>query len=300
MLNRLALAAAACCALTTYAHAGDPKFEYGKADEVAKVKKTEYSASAEAGVVFTTGNSETTTASAGLKASRKTGNNKLGVEGSVTYARAGVRVLNDLNGNGTIDNGNEITTAKQVTAESLAGKIRYDRFLTDFNSLYVAVLANRDLPAGKIDSYGGQVGYSRRLYKTKAAEAVGEAGIDFSHEDLVGGDTNDIVSARVFLGYKSEMTTGVTFETSAEALTNLNSESLPTGKDGGFGQDTRVDFKAAISAKIGKNTAFSTSLEAKYDHRPGPLALKELAMGFVPEASSLDTIMKASLIYSFF
>lgn len=286
--------------MASYARAGDPTFEYGKHDEVAKVKKTEYSASAEAGVVFTTGNSETTTATAGLKASRKTGNNKLAVEGSITYARAGVRVLKDENGNGMIDNGNEITTEKQVTAETLAGKIRYDRFLTEFNSVYVAVLANRDLPAGKLDSYGGQVGYSRRLYKSKIAEAVGEGGVDFSHEDLVGGDTNDIVSARLFLGYKSEMSPGVNFETSLEALTNLNAETLPTGKDGSAGQDTRVNFKAAVSAKIGKNTAFSTSIEAKYDHRPGPLALKNLAMGFVPEATALDTIMKASLIYSFF
>jgi len=38
---------------------------------------------------------------------------------------------------------------------------------------------------------------------------------------------------------------------------------------------------------------------AKYDNRPGPLGVKNLAPGFVPEASSLDTIMKASLIYTF-
>ena len=36
------------------------------------------------------------------------------------------------------------------------------------------------------------------------------------------------------------------------------------------------------------------------DPLQGTLALKNLAMGFVPEASSLDTIMKASLIYTIF
>ena len=40
-------------------------------------------------------------------------------------------------------------------------------------------------------------------------------------------------------------------------------------------------------------------LEARFDNRPGPLQVKNLADGFVPEASRLDTIMKASLIYSF-
>ncbi len=48
------------------------------------------------------------------------------------------------------------------------------------------------------------------------------------------------------------------------------------------------------------NLAIQTSVEAKFDNRPGPLKIANLAPGFVPEASSLDTIMKASLIYSFF
>src|SRR5213075_1385036 len=38
-----------------------PKFEFAKAEEVAKVKDVEWTAQAEAGIVFTTGNSETTT-----------------------------------------------------------------------------------------------------------------------------------------------------------------------------------------------------------------------------------------------
>src|SRR5688500_16010700 len=101
MLKRLVVVAAALGAAPAYA--GDPKFEFGKAEEVEKVKETEITASAEVGLVFTTGNSETTTISAGMKASRKQNNNKLSVEGSATYARAGQRVLFDQNGNGLID-----------------------------------------------------------------------------------------------------------------------------------------------------------------------------------------------------
>ena len=298
MLKRLVLATAVLGALPAYA--GDPKFEYGKAEEVAKVKGVEKTASAEGGIVFTTGNSETTTATAGLKASRKKNDNKLAIEGSLTYAKAGVRVLNDQNGNGLIDNDSEITTEKQVTAETYAAKLRYDRFLTESNSLFLAGLVSRDRPAGKELVLGAQAGYSRQLYKTKTSEAVGEIGLDYSNENLTIGKSLKILSARAFLGYKSEMTEGTTFETSGELLSNLNEETLPTGKDGGAFKDTRFNFKASVSAKIGKNLSFQTSIEAKYDHRPGPLALKNLAMGFVPEASSLDTIMKASLIYAIF
>lgn len=299
MLKRLVVVATALAAAPAFA--GDPKFEYGKAEEVEKVKETEVNASAEIGLVFTTGNSETTTISAGMKASRKQKNNKLAVEGSATYARAGQRVLSDLNGNGMIDNDNEITTERQVTAESYAGKVRYDRFLTKHNSLFVAALIGRDLPAGRELVLGAQLGYSRQLYKSEKAEAVGEGGLDYSNENLVVGDSTKILSGRAFAGYKAEMTEGTNFETSAELLVNLNDEgTLPTGADGDIARDFRLNFKASVSSKIGKNLAFSSSIEAHYDNRPGPLALKNLAMGFVPEASGLDTIMKASLIYNFF
>ena len=277
-----------------------PKFEFGKSEEVEKVKEVEWTAQAEAGLVFTTGNAETTTISAGLKASRKTGFNKLSLEGSLTYAQSGIRVLDDQNANGVIDNDSEISTVDTTTAETYAAKIRYDRFLTKFNSLFIAALASRDLPAGKEKALGFQLGYSRQLYKSKTAEAVAEIGYDFSREDLTAGKSLSIHSARAFLGYKAEMTEGTTLDASIEALTNLIEEDLPTMKDGSIGKDTRINSRVAINSKIGKNLAVQTSIELRYDHRPGPLPIKMLAPGFVPEATSLDTIMKASLIYTFF
>ncbi len=298
MYKRLVLAAAALCGAHAYADP-DPKFEYGKAEEVAKVKGVEYSASAEAGVVFTTGNSETTTATGGFKIARKKAENKLAAEGSLTYAKAGVRVLRDQNGNGTIDSTAEIRTEKQVTAESMAAKLRYDRFLTAYNSLFIAGLASRDVPGGKELVLGVQVGYSRQIYKTKTAEAVAEIGLNYDNENLTSGKSIRFLSGRAFVGYKAEMTPGTAFEMSGELLTNLTEETLATNPDGGIGKDTRFNFKASVSSKLSKSLSFQTSLEAKYDNRPGPLNLKQLAMDFHPEASKLDTIMKASLIYTF-
>ena len=67
-------------------------------------------------------------------------------------------------------------------------------------------------------------------------------------------------------------------------------------------RDTRVNGHVGVSAKVGKNLAVSTTIDVHYDNRPAPLQIKGamLAMGFVPEASKMDTIMKASLIYTFF
>ncbi len=296
MYRRLALATALLC--SAQAHA-DPKFEYGKAEEVAKVKGIEYSASAEGGIVFTTGNSETTTATAGFKVARKKAQNKIAAEGTLTYAKAGVRVLSDQNGNGTIDSRSEIRTEKQVTAESMAAKLRYDRFLTEFNSLFLAGIVSRDVPGGKELVLAAQVGYSRRIYKSTTAEAVAEIGLDYANENLTAGESIRFLSGRAFVGYKAEMTPGTAFEMSGELLTNLTEETLATNPDGGIGKDTRFNFKASISSKLSKSLAFQSSLEAKYDNRPGPLNIKALAMDFHPEASKLDTIMKASLIYTF-
>src|SRR5688572_9685387 len=70
----------------------DPAFEYGKADELKDVKKVEWKAQAKAGLLITSGNSRSRTVSAAGTASRKAGNNKLGIEASVAFARSGITV----------------------------------------------------------------------------------------------------------------------------------------------------------------------------------------------------------------
>lgn len=302
-MRRIVLVLIALAART--AAADDPKFDYGKKAELKDIKGVEWVAAAEAGLVLTTGNSETTTASGGIHVSRKAGDNKFAFDGTAAYAKSGLRVINDQNGNGTIDNASEIQTVSTITAETLGGKLRYDRFLTDYNSLYIAALAARDVPAGKESVLGGQVGYSRRLYKSPTAETVAEVGYDFSRESPVAGPTISIDSARAFVGHKATMTQGAQLDAAIEVLTNLNREHLTTTDemgnvvDGGPFKDTRINSKVAITAKIGINLAVQMSMELKYDNRPGPLPVKNLAMGFQPEASAFDSIMKASLIYTF-
>ena len=167
------------------------------------------------------------------------------------------------------------------------------------------MLASRDIPAGKQMVLGGQAGYSRSLHKTEHSNTVGEIGYDFSYEDTVAGPANSIHSARAFMGHHAAMTEGADLDASLEVLTNLNHEDLTTQDDdgnvvsGSAFQDTPVNGKIAISAKIGKNLAFQSSIELRYDRRPSPLAVKNLAMGFVPEASPFDTVMKATFIYTF-
>jgi hypothetical protein len=281
------------------AFAGDPKFEYGKSDELKDVKGVEWNASAEFGLVFTTGNSETTTITGGAKAARKEGDNKLSGEVSGAFAQTGARQLADLNGNGLIDNEGEIVTVTTTSSESLAGKLRYDRFLTTHNSLFLSALASTDEPAGKELAFGGQFGYSRQLYKSESHEVVGEAGLDFSREKLIVGDALSILSARVFAGYKGALGPTTNLDGSVEALFNLNRLDTPTGEADPV-EDSRITSRVGVTSKISESLSLNTSIEVKYDHKPAPLKIDKLAPGFVPESAAWDTIMKASLIYSFF
>lgn len=285
--------------LSGRAFAQDPTFQFGKAEEVKDVKGVEWNASAEFGLVFTTGNSETTTITGGAKAARKEGDNKFSAELGGAFARAGVRQLDDNSGNGLIDDESEITTVSTTSSRNLTGKVRYDRFLTEHNSLFVAALASTDEPAGKELVLGGQLGYSRQLYKSEKHELAGEAGVDFSREQLISGDPLSIVSARLFFGYKGTLSDTTNADASAEVLMNLNELDTPTGT-ASLGQDTRVNGKLGVTSKLTTSLSINTGLELKYDNKPAPLKIANLAPGFVPESSKLDTIMKASLIYSFF
>jgi hypothetical protein len=279
----------------------NPSFAYRKPDDVVEAKVSEWTARAEVGFVLTTGNSENVTATAGGTLARRADKNKLELTASATYARASSRAAIDRNGNGTIGPG-EIVSDGRTTAETIEAKLRYDRYLSDMNSLYVAALARRDRPAGKELVGGGQVGYSRVLKKTDQAEAVVEVGYDLTFEDLVArGDTIVIHSARAFVGYKGTVSADNAFEASVELLANVNSLDTPTGEIGAFGDD-RVTGHAAWTSKIGADLSLAFSFDVKFDSAPAPLGIAGATFdpGYVPESSKIDSLFKGSIIYSFF
>jgi hypothetical protein len=280
------------------ANAQDPKFDYGKKAE-EKSDGVEYKATAQAGLIITTGNSQTTTISAGAKASRKAGFNMFQVEAGGAYARSSALAANDIDGNGVVDPG-EIDTLTATTTESWNVKGRYDRFLTEANSVFVTALASGDEPAGKELVLGGQLGYSRSLFKNEKHSLVGEVGYDFSHEDLVVGDAVSIHSARAFTGYTGALSADTSVDTSLELLLNVNSLDTAAGEVGA-GEDARVKGTLAITTKLFEDISFRFGFTALYDHAPAPrppLAIP-YATGFVPLADELDTKTEATLIVNF-
>jgi hypothetical protein len=283
------------------ASAQEPKFEYGKSDEV-KVEKAdivEWKASAQAGLVLSTGNSRATTLSAGSKASRKAHMNKFQLEAGGSFARSSIFLANDANANGTLEP-NEITRPSQTTTKAWLVRGRYDRFLTEHNSLYLSGLASADKPAGKKFLGGGQVGYSRQVYKDDTHELTAETGYDYAFEDLLVGSGTTIHSVRGFLGYAGKLSDDTGVDASLEGLFNLNKLDTAAGPVDRF-DDTRLYGKLAITTVMYENISFRFSFESRFDNAPAPRPPfgTPYAPGFVPVADELDTRTEASLIVNF-
>jgi hypothetical protein len=293
MAGALALAVAGATA-----HAQAPTWEKPKKpEEVAKA--VEWDAQAQAGVIITTGNSETTTLSAGAKAARKEGLNKFQAAVAGAFARSSLYIATDANGDGAIQE-SEIERPTQTTTRMWELMARYDRFLTEHNSLYLLGKLSADQPAGKELVAGGQAGYSRQLYKDAIHELVGEVGYDFSYEKFEAGNDISIHSGRAFAGYKGKLSADTSVNASGEILVNVNKLDAPGGEVDRF-EDTRLTGVLEMTTKLYENISFNFGFTAKYDNAPAPLPPFSLpyADGFVPLADELDTITKASLIINF-
>jgi hypothetical protein len=293
---------AAAGALPAAAQTENPKFTHTTEDEreaLLKLEKVEWKASAQGGLLMTTGNSRITTFSAGLNASRKANRNRFALEANAAYARSSIFLAVDQNANGTVEPG-EISRPAQTTTRSWLVKGRYDRFITEHNSLYLIAAASADRPAGKELVGSGQAGYSRQLYKDEIHLMVAEIGYDYTHEDRVAGEALSIHSIRGFAGYSGKLSSDTGLEASVEALFNMNELDAPAGKVEVF-EDNRVNSKLSITTKMIENVSFRFGFEALFDNAPAPRPPFALpyADGFVPLADELDTKTEATLIVNF-
>jgi hypothetical protein len=301
MSTRLVLLSTLLLASTAYADDPVPAFQtVGKKDDVKEVKDVTWVAKGEAGLVQTTGNSRNTTITVGANALRKDKDNKLELTLALTYARATTRIANDANGDGMID-ANELTTQTVTSAENALAKLRYDRYLTGSDALYVTGIAGLDKPAGVNFAGGGQVGYSRSLYADRCRQLLGELGYDLTYIKLAAGTSSTIHSGRAFAGYKQKLAEKASVEASAEALFNLNSVTFGMRTANAFG-DTRVIGHVGVTAGLSAKVSLNASFDVRYTNFPAPvpkIGNLPFAPGFEPLAEETDTITKVSLIVSF-
>jgi len=280
------------------ARAEDPKFEYGKAEEV---KKVVWKANAQLGFVLNTGNSNSVSVSGGGSVSRFDGRHKLQLDVGGTYAKSTITVANDANMDGAIGP-SEVNRIEQDVAALWNVKLRYDLFLSLNNSLYLTGKAQGNRPAGKNVVAGAQIGYARRLYHSERHALQLELGFDYSYENLVVEAPDfHIASLRGFFGYALTLSKDTALTADVEVLCNMNP------LDGGiYGQispfeDTRVTGRASLNTRLWKMISFRLGFKVLFDNAPPPapaLGLPYVA-GFLPKAEKVDTVTEAQLIINF-
>jgi hypothetical protein len=285
----------------------------------------EWKVQSKGGFIMTSGNSQATNVSFGVNGSRKEGNNKLSLEAGVAYGRSKNLVAHAVQdqadpGTSRIEYLDRQTV---VSTNNWATKGRYDRFLSENNTTYASTQWAGDKIAGKTLFGGGQLGYSRQLWKNDMNLVVAELGYDFSYERYVqqSGKTVDPVtihSARILLGETLSLTESTGLTTSVEALFNLNKETkaidVSNGQKGVAAlSDTRINAKAGITTNLWKKLSLGLSFTLKYDQNPAPRPVPSntdappnttvsypgyyVAWAY---ADKVDTLAEATLIYTFF
>lgn len=279
----LAIALLAC--LPSLAWAQDPKFQYAdqKAkEELAAAKEIEWKALAQAGILLATGNAPLRSLTGGVSAFRKANQNKFQIEASATLVNAYVVI-------GVTDG--EAVRERQVLSRALAARGRYDRFLTDHDTLYATAGYLKDDPAGKRHVTGGQLGYSRLVLTGAPGELVAEVGYDFSYEIPLEGAGSDIHSARVFAGYTRKLGAETSLDAAAEGLFNVAETSAEIGAF----EDIRLFGKVGVTTKLLADISLRVGFEARFDTAPATLVFMTLPY----EAEKLDTKADASIIVNF-
>lgn len=280
----------------------DPSFKYGEQVEVKQVWKAQVGA----GLNLTGGNSTLYNVTGNVMVSRNDGVNKLQLDADGAYAKA--VTLADVNANGRIDPGEE-TSKESVKRWQVS--IRYDRFFSANNKGYLLGIVGSNEIAGKDLYFGGQLGYSRQLYKSEMHELLLEAGVDFSREQYiapVGGKAPDplnILSLRAFFGDAMKFSKDTGLVLGVEYLGNLLEEtnaviegpSATYAMDKGlirhnasYFEDSRLNAKAALTTKLTTWMSFSASFTVRFDNVPA------LRPGYGVASEKIDTLADASLI----
>jgi hypothetical protein len=229
----------------------------------------------------TTGNSNVVSLSGSGLVSRDDGSNKIALSVEGVFALSQQIVCLDIYGRVSLDPNciatlpSEVGTKTTTLAAFFLGKLRYDRFLTPNNSLYITGLSGFDQPADIVVTAQGQAGYSRMILKTKMHQLSAELGYDFTWDRLAPpltppmGFVQDIFlhSGRGALSYMLAVSDHTSLHVSAETLINLNLVHIGD-RDVYPAQASRVNGKVEFTTKIWKPLAFRAAFTVRYNNAP--------------------------------
>jgi putative salt-induced outer membrane protein YdiY len=236
----------------------------------ADAEKPTTKVAADLGATWASGNTENLAVNAAGHASHTWDKNKLGLELLVNYGRSIV----DANADTFLDQ-TERDAGFVDTAGHYSADLRYDRFLSEKDSVYALAGALADRFAGYDSRVHGQVGYGHWFVKNDSTELSGELGFDVADENYVVGVTpgDDIIySVREMLGVKHKFNEEVGIEEKIEAYESVEDFS-----------NTRVLNAIALTSNVSGKVAIKLSHTLAFDNVPvtGFQKLDQIAMASV-------------------
>lgn len=210
-------------------------------------EETETTLSAELGGTLVTGNAVFYAINGALAASSRWGMNKISAGGGVNLGAA----QSDADADGFLSDA-ERNAGFTQNVKRYWSEARYDRFLTERDSLYVLAGAFVDPFAGYDLRSHEQIGYARLLVDTEETQMRAELGFDVAQENYVAGvdpNRDDIYAGRLLLGVAHKFNESVGFTDTFEVYENVMDLD-----------DVRILNTATLSS------ALSTKLSIKLSH----------------------------------
>ncbi|MEQ1501816.1 MAG: DUF481 domain-containing protein [Myxococcota bacterium] len=206
------------------ANAEDSTFAGAQKPPEEKPEKAETHVTGELGGSFATGNSNFYTVNGLLNATHKVKKNQVSFGAGLNLGGAKPIPVVTTGTLGTttaapVDEKKYVENVRRLFADA-----RYDRFLSEKDSLYVLAGAFHDKYAGYDIRAHEQLGYSRLLVKNDKSEVKTELGFDWAQEDYFGDpDPNyqNVIAARVLGGFTHNFNDKVSVTDTLELYENL-------------------------------------------------------------------------------
>lgn len=243
------------------ARAEDSTFVGAQAPPEEEANKAETHITGELGGSIASGNSNFYTLNGLLNGSHKVGKNQLSLVAGLNLGGAKPLPVTTTTTGGATETTEPADPDKYVeNVRRLYADARYDRFLSDKDSLYVLAGAFHDKYAGYDIRAHEQIGYSRLLVKNESTELKGEIGADWAQEDYIAGtDPNyqNVIAARILLGASYKFNDKVSLAETFEAYENVIDF-----------EDVRILNTAAVTSTLSGKLSLKVSHNLIFDNVP--------------------------------
>jgi putative salt-induced outer membrane protein len=228
-------------------------------------------AKVQAGALLSTGNARSLAATAAGSMRLRRDANELSAVLAANYARSAPTPADDT----------------RTTMENYQGKLRYDRYVSEQVSLFLALSGRRDRFQGLLARMNLDPGLAYYFFTEEKQRLWGELGYDFQydvrrHDAIVNafekdgtvlGKTKTRHSGRAFLGYHTAANEHVGFDTGAELLVGIPKT-----------ENWRLNWDTSLTAALNQRFSLGATFSLRYDNNP------------LPGIKNLDTISAMNLI----